>query len=426
MILIDGDGFDTQHYEFRFLRREFLGDIRCLVIDVSPKKGAGNGRFLGRIWVEDQEYNIVRFNGSYAPKSRGGVYLHFDSWRLNVKPGLWVPAYVYSEESALAAGLFKRVRFKSQTRLWGYDLTKVGNQQEYSTILVESAEARDVSEQVADFTPVESQRAWERQAEDNVLDRLTQAGMLAPPNEVDQVLQQVLTNLQVPNNLNIQPEVRARVMLTAPLESYAVGHTVVMSRGLIDVLPDEATLAAVLAHELAHIILGHQLDTKYAFSDRMIFPDEKTFERIRMRRDSRDEAAADQKAMELLQNSPYKEKLDKAGLFLAQLQQRAKQLPKLINAHIGNTMRTGDGLRLATLMSGAPQLQPRDADQIAALPLGGRIKLDPWTDRIELSKRKPVALLSPREKMPFEVTPIFPYLTRIGVEEKLAVKASGN
>ena len=33
----------------------------------------------------------------------------------------------------------------------------------------------------------------------------------------------------------------------------------------------------VLAHELAHISLGHRFDTKYAFNDRMIFDDVDSF-----------------------------------------------------------------------------------------------------------------------------------------------------
>jgi len=41
------------------------------------------------------------------------------------------------------------------------------------------------------------------------------------------------------------------------------------------------------------------------------------------------------------------------------------------------------------------------------------VKLDPWSNRLEMMKTKPVALLSPQEKMPFEVTPFFPYLTRL-------------
>ena len=66
MIFADRNDFDRQHYDFHYARREFLGDVRCLVFDLTPKKDAGRGRFLGRIWVEDQDFNIVRLNGTYA------------------------------------------------------------------------------------------------------------------------------------------------------------------------------------------------------------------------------------------------------------------------------------------------------------------------------------------------------------------------
>jgi hypothetical protein len=64
MIFADRDSFDRQHYDFKYVHREFLGDVRCIVFDVTPKKDAGKGRFLGRIWVEDQDYSIVRLNGA--------------------------------------------------------------------------------------------------------------------------------------------------------------------------------------------------------------------------------------------------------------------------------------------------------------------------------------------------------------------------
>ncbi len=59
MMLIDGGGFDRDHYDFAFVRREFLGDVRTLVFSVSPRNGAGHGRFVGNIWVEDKGYNIT-------------------------------------------------------------------------------------------------------------------------------------------------------------------------------------------------------------------------------------------------------------------------------------------------------------------------------------------------------------------------------
>ena len=93
MVLLDTD-FQKQYYKFSFVRREFLGEVRCLVIDVQPREGEKSVRFLGRIWVEDQDYNIVRFNGSYYPQPKLNFFFHFDSWRLNLRPGTWLPAYV--------------------------------------------------------------------------------------------------------------------------------------------------------------------------------------------------------------------------------------------------------------------------------------------------------------------------------------------
>jgi len=210
------------------------------------------------------------------------------------------------------------------------------------------------------------------------------------------------------------------------LESFTIGHTIVISRGLLDVLPDEASLAMVLSHELSHIVLGHRLDTKLAFNDKLFFPDEESFQRLDFKRSSADEEAADTKALELLKNSPYKDKLGNAGLFLKALQQKGPDLPKLIRPHLGNSLSGGKSIRMSSLLTNAPELDQKKLDQIAALPLGGRIKVDPWSDQIELSKAKPVALASVREKMEFEITPFFPHLTRLpgGGAEKMATNAS--
>ena len=82
--------------------------------------------------------------------------------------------------------------------------------------------------------------------------------------------------------------------------------------------------------------------------------------------------------------------------------------------------------RLATVMADAPELEPNKVDQIAALPLGGRIKVDSWSGRVEISKARPVALVNAREKMPFEVTPVFPYLTRLGSAPAVSPSAPAN
>jgi hypothetical protein len=409
MIYVDTNGFDRQHYKFEYVRREFLGEVRCLVFDVTPLPNAGKGRFIGRIWVEDQDYNIVRFNGAYGPNSRSNYYFHFDSWRVNAGPGLWLPAYVYSEESDLPYAMFKRLKFKAQTRLWGYNLGTTGREQELGKILVEAATpVRDQTDRSKDLTPLQSQRAWDRQAEDNVVERLERIGLLAPRGEVEKVLETVVNNLEVTNNLDIQPEVRCRVVLTSTLESFTIGHTIVLSRGLIDVLPDEATLATMVAHELAHVVLGHRIDTQFAFNDRLLFKDEETFQHFVFRREPSEEDAANQKAVEMLKNSPYKDQLANAGLFLQALNTRAKQIPNLISPHLGNRVPVNSEL----LNAAAPPADPKRGPLIAALPLGSRIRLDPWNDSTEIIKAKPAGTVSEREKMPFEVTPFMPYLTR--------------
>jgi hypothetical protein len=187
------------------------------------------------------------------------------------------------------------------------------------------------------------------------------------------------------------------------------------------VLPDEASLAMVISHELAHIALGHSVNTAYAFSDRMIFPDEQVFQKIGMRRDDADEEAADKKGVELLRNSPYKDKLTNAGLFLRALQAHSHELTWLINPNFGNKMaKGGEVLHMASLIQGSPELKTSDVHQIAALPLGSRIKLDPWDNRVNLKKSKPEAIQSARDKLPFEVTPMIPNLVRTQATNEVA------
>ena len=418
-------GFDKNNYDLKFIHQEFLGAIRTMVFDVSPRPKVKGPHFVGRIWVEDQDYTIVRFNGTYVPQGLLNFYFHFDSWRMNMRPGIWLPGFIYSEESDAKYALFRRLAMRSQTRLWAYNLKLPNEGDEFTAVQVDpSSEVNDQTATDNEIMPVESEHRWEREAEDDVLDRLQRAGLLAPDGDVSKVLVTVINNLEITNKLDITPDVRARVLLTTPLESFTVGHTIVISRGLLDVLPDEASLAMVLAHELGHIALGHRLDTKYAFGDRMVFPDEETLSRIQLVRDSYQEDQADKKAIEFLANSPYKDKLGSAGLFLRALELQSRDLPALITSQFGSQMAKGDSVRMSTLLQGSPALQAANISQVAALPLGSRIKLDPWDDHVELNKSKPDRLQSSRDKMAFQVTPMIPHLARY--RENQVADAAGN
>jgi hypothetical protein len=423
MVVLDPD-FQKNNYRFNFVRREFLGEARCIVIDVQPGKKAREGLFTGRIWVEDRDFNIVRFNGTYSGHSAYTHYLHFDSWRFNLQADVWLPSYIYVEESGTKRNspLFHDLYLKAQTRLWGYDPEQLSRNEEFTQIKVDnSVDDRPVAK---DNSPAEAQRMWERMAEDNAVDHLQKIGVLAPTGAVDKVLQTVVDNLIITNKLQIEPDVRCRVLLTLPLESFTIGHTIVVSRGLLDVLPDEASLAMVLAHELGHIVLGHHIDTQLAFNDRLFFADTTTFQHLHFELDATDEQAADNKAIELLGNSPYKDKLGNAGLFLKALHDRAPVLTNLIRPRMGNAMTSENTPRMAALFNSAPALEKQRLDQIAALPIGSRIKVDPWGNQLTMMNAKPVALLSAREKMPFEVTPFFPVLTYSQAERRLVAQGS--
>jgi len=91
---------------------------------------------------------------------------------------------------------------------------------------------------------------------------------------------------------------------------------------------------------------------------------------------------------------------------------------------MGNAMASEKTNRMAALFTSAPALEKQRLDQIAALPIGSRIKLDPWGNQLSMMNAKPVALVSPREKMPFEVTPLFPFLTYSQTDKKLVAQGS--
>lgn len=415
MMFLDPNGFDRQHYQFSFVRREFLGSVRTWVFDVHPSV-PGMGRFFGRIWIEDQGGNIVRFNGTYTgPHSDDSskYYFHFDSWRMNMQQGLWLPVAVYVEETHRDDGA-KSEGLKAQTHFWGYSLKLPARESENVSIKVDNAV--DQSGQSQDVSPLQASRLWIEQAQNNVLDRLEQAGLVAPVTQggyEQKVLDQIVVNLVVPNNLAFTEQVHCRILLTDTIEATTVGNTILLSRGLLDSLPNEPAFASVIAMELAHIALGHHIDTRYAFNDRLLFPDASSFQRIDMNHSVGDDESAAAWGVKYLQNSMYKSELGQAGLYYEQLQARATALKALNTPKLGDSLLNAQGVPwMAALESSAPKINWDDLTQTAALPLGSWLKVDPWDDTVRMIDAKRFAPLNASEKMPFEVTPLFFNLQR--------------
>jgi hypothetical protein len=359
---------------------------------------------------------VVRFNGTYTgptDEDASKYYFHFDSWRMNVQPGIWLPVAVYVEETQRTEAS-KSIGLKAQTHFWGYSLKLPTRESENVSVKVD--EAVDKSDDSQDVSPLQASRMWITQAENNVIDRLVEAGLVAPLNSggyENKVLDQIVINLVVPNNLAFTDQIHTRVLLTDTIEATTVGNTILLSKGLIDSLPSEEAIASVIAMELAHIALGHHIDTRYAFNDRLLFPDTATFQKINMNHSDLDNSTAAKTAMGYLENSMYKDRLANAGLYYEQLADRAKQLKALNTPKLGDSLLRPDGAPwMADLEHLAPKLNWDDLAQTAALPLGSWLKTDPWDDQVHMLDAKRYAPMNARDKMPFEVTPIFYRLQR--------------
>lgn len=417
MILMDSNNFDREHYTFTFIRNDFLGSIPTAVFDVQPISGKREyGRFFGRIWVETRNGNVVRFNGDFA----GSIetmkeFYHFDSWRTNVQPNLWLPTSFYVEESDPKSPE-NTLKFKAINYVWGYVLKVPDTNAENTSLDV--VNAQDVSNDAPDVSPLGAQREWQQQAEDNVIERLFQAGLLDAPSDFDKTLEALANNILVYNNIQVSRPIRVRTLLTEPLESLAVGNTIIISKSLIDttsvVTADGAQqmgdLNAILAFQLAHIILDHRLDTKYAFSDRLLFPSTSVFERIPMHHTDVDNEAAAKKAIELLNAKELAGGQQYFGLYLQQLQARLKGLPALNTPMIGDALIKSDKdptFWMQALVNKGIKLDMKDLKQQAAMPLASFLRFDPWTDQVVQMHTSFEPIINERDKMPFEVEPVY-------------------
>jgi len=424
MLLMDSNNFDRQHYTFSYVRNDFLGNTPTAVFDVTPiatktKLSIGGttvGRFFGRIWIETRGGNVVRFNGDFSGTEETiREYYHFDSWRTNVQPNLWLPTSFYVEESD-PKSVSRTLKFKAINHVWGYVLKVPPPESENTSMDVVGA--TDVSNDAQDVSPLGAQRAWVQQAEDNIVERLFQAGLLDAPSEFDKTLEALAGNILAYNNITVARPIRCRTLLTEPLESIAIGNTIIISKSLLDttgvVTQDGAqqmgNLNAVLAFQIAHVILGHRLDTKYAFNDRLLFPTNSVFNRIPMHHTDADNTAAAKKAIELLSAKELEGGQQYFGLYLQQLQQRVKSLRALNEPMLGDGLVKSDAdptFWMQALVAKSPKLDMKDLKQQAAMPLSSFLRFDPWTDQVVTLHSAFEPLLTAADKMPFEVEPVF-------------------
>ena len=406
----DQSTFDLHHYRFELVKEELLDGLPCLVLDVYPVPMRKLGLFEGRIWVEKQKLTIVRFKGIFLGSNFSSKYFHFDSWRTQVAPDLWIPSVIYSGEMNLpCCGIgrlnWSKLHFKAQTRFWGYNIQQ-GSSAEILTrvVLQDSSEMRDESSDSPDRQPIEQQKAWDLQAEDNVTEQLERTGLLAPRGEVDERLEAIVRSFESENHPAPLPEVRCRVMLTSKLESAIVGHTVILSVGLLDVLPDESTLAAVLAHGVAVAALQDSRVREFAFADNLHFPVQNTDRNLRFTHSERQREIASALAAEWLEHSPYRGAENSLAVFTAGMLRERIPMSNLLDPSFG------DGAITSVNIEKKPNKRAFLAT--SGQTLGSRLLINPWNDEVRFvttdetvgsrgaTENNPFPLRSPVAKAP--------------------------
>ena len=89
---------DLPLYQLKYEGKERADELDCHVFSVKPKSTKG-GRlyFQGRIWVDDQDLQIVRTLGKPVPQSRDNQFPEFETIRQIVDDKYWFPVWTHAD-----------------------------------------------------------------------------------------------------------------------------------------------------------------------------------------------------------------------------------------------------------------------------------------------------------------------------------------
>jgi hypothetical protein len=390
MIVPDSGGVDQHYYEWKYEGEESVGNIRCKVFDLRPSKGAGYGAFIGRIWVATPDLAIVRFEGTYTSKPKeASHYVHFVSVRTKNSLGFWYPSEVYAEESNLAKPIRGSRKIRIHIVIWDYRPVS-------ATTIIRILQESD-SSAIDDSTNSRDSAQRYHEIEANLVTWMEAHGLLAPVGKTEKVFETVVSNILATNqDVSYRWPIKVRVLLTEPLESFTIGDTIVLSKGLIDVIPDESALALILARELAHILLNHHIDTRFGYHDFFMRSEQEVLTDLTFERTPKEVGEADARAIELFAKSPYKQKLSTAALFVHEVTEACEKLPALFSPRFGNRL---PGCGSPTPINRLEELAPEGSKQVGALPLYARVDLDSWNNETNL-------LDPPQVEAPFQLIPV--------------------
>ncbi len=90
-------------YDFRYVGKEKIDELNLYVFDVSPKvlpdpKKTKERFFKGRVWVEDQDLQIVKTKGKGLPETKLNKFPTVETYREQIDGRYWFPTYSYADE----------------------------------------------------------------------------------------------------------------------------------------------------------------------------------------------------------------------------------------------------------------------------------------------------------------------------------------
>jgi hypothetical protein len=398
--------FDASRYVLRFLRHDAVNGMPVSIYETHPK-GNSDG-FEGQVALDRDgvvwqyvgsrravDSLLTRWSGNW--RRRRFVY---SGWRARLHGGSIYTTDVFIQQipSADSPPEFSR---RGRMRLWNYGKTREELARAELQIVegIERPRGRALGPS-AD----ENERRWMREAENYVLDVLTREGYLAPEGAFEtSVCAQVVSNLLAVARLSepIDPPVRCRVLLSSRLDLRLLGHTMLISVGCLDTAGDEGTVATILAHGLAEIVMKPTpITAKVAFVKR---PALELLAALETK--ATDEEDVNKYALTLLSKSLYGPKLYQAGLFLDGVNDVSPRLATLVpRAFVDHVGDTAGLLRQSEWMRRRPVYDPLREGHFSALPLGSRMAVNRETNRVDLLR----APIVPMKGKSFGVVPPYP------------------
>jgi hypothetical protein len=359
MMFVDIEDFDSDTYELKYLQKDSWGGTSCLKFSVIPKKPRLGGQFEGQIWVETSNFKIVRIKGTFTASplpfrkhlfgGEVGLYFTFDSVRQEVIPGTWLPSYTYFDENRRWQDLYHNgetdFHYRGHTFIWGYN-------DRGQTTVVRTKHNSDA------------------------IGRLEKDKLLANPGLAEQQLNGIVRQILAASNVSM-PDIECRILLTTPIEIFSINHTIVLSRGLLNILPDQEVIAVLLAHEIGDMMIGAYGARPKAF-DESFFDEVGTrgFQGLGILRSPQKDAEAWKVGLTLASTAGYSKGVEHASLLFGALAVHSPQIPNLVRPRFGLGL-----LNMQDVGLSSRTVQPPTSG-VPPLLLRGEYVVDSWRDAV--------------------------------------------